>query len=280
MDDLISATSTYTPEASGEGYLTRRLGCNIGCQTGWNHYYLPTDPVPDFTNDPEFQRLRAQVDARRAEHGGRPSSLDPAMDGLTSATSMHTPRASGESDLRRRRGLENPPSDPVPDYTNDPLWQRLRAEVDAARAAHGGKSPPYFPEFSDSSTELERFPLTPFRTPPPPPRPPQLRSSFHSTPPSSEKAISHQRDPEDPTTSASNAMSITSPKSIQWPHRRPTTRSRRAGTFFSLGNTYGRIVKQSGKQRSQLSYAQVVKALGSSFSRIETATNWTNTTHS
>lgn len=205
MADLIPATSTYVPNPSGEGYLTRRLGCNIGCQTGWNHYYLPTDPVPDFSNDP--------------------------------------------------------------------LWQRLRAEADASRAAHGGKSPPYFPELSDSSTELARFPLTPGRTPPPPPRPPQLRSLFRSTPPSSEKAIFHQRDPEDPTPSASNAMSMTSPKSIQWPLRRPTTRSRRVGTFFSLGNTFGRVVKQSGKQRSQLSYAQVVKALGSSFSRIETATN-------
>ena len=179
------------------------------------------------------------------------------MDGLTSATSMHTPRASGEGDLRRRLGCVIPPFDANPDYTNDSSWEQLRTELDAARAAHGGKSPPYFPEFSDSSTELERFPLTPSRTPPPPPRPPQLRSSFHSTPPS-----------------------FTSPKSIQLPLRRPTTRSCRVATFFSLGDTFGRIVKQSGKQRSQLSYAQAVKALSSSFSRIETATTWTNTTYS
>ena len=72
MDGPNSVTSTHTPRASGDGDLRRRLGCDIGRQTGWNHYLLPTDPVPDYTNDPEWQRLRAQVDSMRAYHGKDP----------------------------------------------------------------------------------------------------------------------------------------------------------------------------------------------------------------
>ena len=86
------------------------------------------------------------------------------MDGLTSANSTHTPRASGEGDLRRRLGCVILPFDPVPDYTNDPLWQSLRAEVDAARAYHG-RDPPYFPEFSESSPDHRSYDRLPVQLP-------------------------------------------------------------------------------------------------------------------
>ena len=202
----------------------------------------------------------------------RIGDFDYAMNGGTSVTSTHTDQANEDDDNGSGAGSNHyrDPFDPPTDYSNDPEWHRLRAEFEAMRAFHG-KDPPWFPDDTDSSTELPVFPLTPDRSPPPPLRRPQLRSPLHqprtlpeSTSMSSEEAPTIQRDWGTSIASALNTSpAASSPKQIRWQRHRPTTRFRRVGIFFSLGNTSNNIVKQSGKRRTQLSRAHLAKTLGS-----------------
>ena len=191
------------------------------------------------------------------------------MDWDTSVIFTHTDQASEDDDNGSGAGWNHyrDPFDPPTDYSNDPEWHRLRAEFETMRTFHG-KNPPWFPDDTNSSTELPVFPLTPDRSPPPPPRRSQLRSSIHqsrtSVSMSFEEATTIQRDLKAPVASASNTSpAASSAKQIRWQHHRPITRSRRVGSFFSLGNTSSKIVKQSGKRRTQLSRAHLAKTLGS-----------------
>ena len=193
-------------------------------------------------------------------------------------------------------------NEPAPDYGNDPEFQKLRASFKAAKAAHDGKEPPYYPG-SDGETELEEFANTSYITPDHTPEPPSQSHTSHlnqhapEPPLQSNPSHSDQHTPEPhlqslpplpnqhalvppppsnptrpnqhshlkailPSLGKTNIRSTApSSKQTQWPHLRPTTRSRRTSDLFALSYSSNRILKQSGAGKVQLSRAKFMRGL-------------------